>query len=115
MRDDLSVAEGTSSLAYEQQALIFKALGHPSRLAIVAALADGERGVTSIREIVGSDLSTISRHLQQLKTAGVLVSRREGKQVLYRLRTPCAVTMLRCLTALTEPVSTCSQERRGPL
>ena len=88
--------------ALEARALLFKALGHPTRLAIVNALADGECNVLTLRSIVGFDLSTISRHLLQLKTAGVLASRRDGKQVLYRLRTPCVVTVMRCVTAIVE-------------
>lgn len=99
--------EDTAS--FEQRALLFKALGHPTRLAIVDALSDGELDVTSINGRVGSDLSTISRHLLQLKTAGVLASRRDGKQILYRLRTPCVVTVLRCVTTIVgdgaEPVT----------
>lgn len=87
---------------FEERALLFKALGHPTRLAIVDALADGERDVSSIRGLVGSDLSTISRHLLQLKTSGVLASRRDGKQIFYRLRTPCVVTVLHCVTTIVD-------------
>ncbi len=90
--------EDTAS--FEERALLFKALGHPARLAIVDALSDGELDVTSINGRVGSDLSTISRHLLQLKTAGVLASRRDGKQIFYRLRTPCVVTVLRCVSTI---------------
>jgi len=55
-----------------------------------------------LRRMVGFDLSTISRHLLQLKTAGVLTSRRDGKQVLYRLRTPCVVTVMHCVTTMVD-------------
>lgn len=88
------------SSALERPAELFKALGHPTRLAIVGALAEGERSVLTLQRTVGFDLSTISRHLLQLKTAGVLASRRDGKQVLYRLRTPCVLTVLHCVTAV---------------
>jgi ArsR family transcriptional regulator len=90
----------SDAAALEEPALLFKALGHPTRLAIVNALADGERSVLALRSIVGFDLSTISRHLLQLKSAGVLASHREGKQVLYRLRTPCVLTVMRCVTTI---------------
>lgn len=86
----------------EERARLFKALGHPTRLAIVYALAEGEHDVSSFRCLVGSDLSTISRHLLQLKTAGVVTSRREGKQVLYRLRTPCVVTVMNCVATIVD-------------
>lgn len=90
----------SQSPALEKAALLFKALSHPTRLAIVNALADGECNVLTLRGIVGFDLSTVSRHLLQLKTAGALTSRRDGKQVLYRLRTPCVVTVMRCVTTI---------------
>jgi ArsR family transcriptional regulator len=86
----------------EQQALVFKALAHPTRLAIVASLAAGERSVLSLWGLLGFDPSTISRHLLQLKTAGVLASRRDGKQVLYRVRTPCVLTLVRCVATMIE-------------
>jgi ArsR family transcriptional regulator len=86
----------------EQQALVFKALAHPTRLAIVASLAGGERSVLGLWALLGFDLSTISRHLLQLKTTGVLASRRNGKQVLYRVRTPCVLTLMRCVATMIE-------------
>jgi len=90
------------------QARLFKALGHPTRLAIVRALADGERDVKSIHRAVGSDLSTVSRHLAQLLAAGVLSSRRDGRRVFYRLRTGCVLTVMRCVTAML------TEETDGP-
>jgi len=97
-----SPLEAGGVTTFEERALLFKALGHPTRLAIVAALADGERDVSTLRSLVGSDISTVSRHLLQLKTAGVLASRRDGKQILYRLRTPCVVTVLRCVATIID-------------
>jgi|GEM_PF-1048660 len=85
----------------ETEALAFKALGHPTRLLMVRALADGELCVCDLQRLAGVDMSTVSRHLQQLKTAGVLSSRRRGNQVLYRLRTPCVVTVMECVAAVT--------------
>lgn len=100
--------------SFEDRASLFKALGHPTRLAIVDALADGELDVTSIHRHAGSDLSTISRHLLQLKTAGVLASRREGKQIFYRLRTPCVVTVLRCVTTIVGDVVAVDADGKPP-
>jgi ArsR family transcriptional regulator len=47
----------------EARANVFKALGHPSRLAVIDALAGGERCVADLHEEVGADISTVSRHL----------------------------------------------------
>jgi ArsR family transcriptional regulator len=76
---------------------VFKALAHPGRLAMVEALAEGERCVCELQRIVGSDMSTVSKHLALLKQAGVVQDRKEGLWVYYRLRTLCVVHMLNCL------------------
>jgi ArsR family transcriptional regulator len=86
----------------EAEALAFKALGHPTRLLMVRALAGGELCVCDLQRLTGIDMSTVSRHLLQLKTAGVLASRRRGNQVLYRLRTPCVVTVMDCVAGVTD-------------
>jgi DNA-binding transcriptional ArsR family regulator len=46
---------------------------------------------------VGSSLPTVSRHLAQMKAAGVLACRREGAQVYYRLLVPCLLPALDCV------------------
>lgn len=84
----------------EGEALAFKALGHPTRLLMVRALAQGELCVCDLQRLAGVDMSTVSRHLLQLKTAGVLASRRRRNQVLYRLRTPCVVTVMECVAGV---------------
>ena len=68
----------------EQQALILKALGHPSRLLMVQALADGPLCVCDLTELVGSEMSTVSRHLAQLKQAGLLQVVDEERQLPER-------------------------------
>ena len=70
---------------YEVRARIVKALAHPSRLFIVDELARGERCVCELTEMVGADVSTVSKHLSVLKNAGLVGSRREGQQVFYFL------------------------------
>lgn len=86
----------------EAEALAFKALGHPTRLLMVRALADGELCVCDLQRLAGIDMSTVSRHLSQLKTAGVLASRRRGNQVLYRLRTPCLIAVMGCIAGVVD-------------
>ena len=79
------------------EAMVFKALAHPSRLAVVEALASGERCVCELQELVGSDMSTVSRHLSVLKQAGVIADDKRGTWVYYTLVLPCVTSFLECL------------------
>jgi len=82
---------------YERKAEIIKAAAHPTRLAILDALKDGERCVCDIAEAVGAERSNVSRHLSVMVKAGVLSSRKAGLMVLYRLETPCILTFFSCV------------------
>ena len=81
----------------ELRAKIFKALGHPSRLKMVEGLVDGERCVHEIQEMVGSDISTVSKHLNILKEAGILQDERRGTNIYYSLRMKCVANFLSCV------------------
>ena len=85
-----------------EQAKIFKALGHPSRLLMVDALRDGEKCVCELRELVGDDMSTISRHLAVLREAGVVTSEKRGTSIYYRLRLGCLNQFLQCTAAAVQ-------------
>lgn len=85
---------------YEERAKIIKALAHPGRLIMVDALADGEKCVCELRELVGSDMSTVSKHLSVMKEAGIVVDRKVGLQVFYSLRCPCIVSFFDCIEAV---------------
>ena len=82
---------------YEMRAEVMKALAHPSRLMIVEALARGERCVCELQELVGSSMPTVSRHLAQMRNAGIVSARREGNQVFYRLTCPCVLRVFLCI------------------
>jgi ArsR family transcriptional regulator len=85
---------------YEYRARILRALAHPSRLAMVDALADGEMCVCKLQEIVGSHMSTVSKHLAVLKAAGIVSHRKQGLQVFYRLEVTCVKYFLDCADAV---------------
>ena len=85
---------------YEKRARVIKALGHPSRLMMVDALVNGEMCVCDLRDIVGSDMSTVSKHLSVLKAAGLVSDRKLGLQVFYRLRVPCITQFFGCVEAV---------------
>ncbi len=86
----------TKSL-YESRAMIVKALAHPSRLFMVDELARGERCVCELTEMVGDDISTVSKHLAVLKRAGIVEDDKRGLQVWYRLRVPCILKFFGCV------------------
>lgn len=83
-----------------QRIAVIKALAHPSRLAIAEALQDGERCVCDLRELVGTDLSTVSKHLSVMRRAGLVSTEKRGLKVFYRLRCPCLLSFLECVDSL---------------
>jgi DNA-binding transcriptional ArsR family regulator len=85
-------------MLFERQAEIARAISHPLRIAVVDYLKDGEKCVCDIAENVDSERSNVSRHLAVMVGAGVLSYRKEGLKVFYRLKTPCIVDFLACVT-----------------
>ncbi len=86
---------------YEARAKIIKALAHPARLMIVDELAQrGERCVCELTELVGSDMSTVSRHLAQLKEAGLVEFEKRGQMAFYRLRVKCLPKFFECIESV---------------
>ena len=81
---------------YEQRARIIKALAHPTRLFMVDVLAGRDHCVCELTEMVGDDVSTISKHLSVLKKAGIVKDRREGQQIFYSLKVPCVRQFFTC-------------------
>jgi ArsR family transcriptional regulator len=82
---------------YETRARIIKALAHPTRLFIVDELSRRERCVCELRDMIGADISTVSKHLSVLKEAGVVRDEKRGLQVWYRLKIPCIVNFFGCV------------------
>jgi DNA-binding transcriptional ArsR family regulator len=75
--------------AYKAQARVLEALVHESRLLIIDRLAQGDCTAGALTELVGSEPSTVSKHLAVLRAPGIVNDRREGSGVRYRLVTPC--------------------------
>ncbi len=88
---------------FDARAKILKALAHPTRLFIVEELAHrGERCVCELTELIGADMSTVSRHLSLLRGAGIVADRKQGAQVHYRLRVPCVLDFLSCVETVLQ-------------
>ncbi len=79
---------------------VIKAMAHPSRLAMAEAMQQGERCVCDLRDIVGADLSTVSKHLAVMRKAGLVDMEKRGLNVFYRLRCPCLLSFLDCVDNL---------------
>lgn len=62
---------------------VAKALGHPHRLALLQHIAQGERSVESLAELAELSVANASQHLQHLRRAGCVQTRRDGKHILY--------------------------------
>ena len=91
---------------YEARAAIIKAMAHPSRLFIVDELARSkEKCVCALTEMIGADMSTVSKHLSILKAVGVVSDEKRGLQVYYRLRTPCVMKFFGCVETVLKTVA----------
>jgi len=84
------------------RANVFKALAHPSRLLIVEQLAQKEHCVCELTEMIGADMSTVSKHLSVLKSAGIILDDKRGLQVYYRLKMPCVLRFFDCVGEVVE-------------
>jgi ArsR family transcriptional regulator len=74
-----------------------KALGHPTRLFIVDELSRQDRCVCELTDMIGADMSTVSKHLSILKEAGIVDYEKCGTQMNYRLAAPCVMDFFHCL------------------
>jgi DNA-binding transcriptional ArsR family regulator len=56
--------------------------------------------VCELTELIGVEMPTVSRHLSQLRNAGILEDEKRGSQVFYRLRIPCVLNFFKCVEAV---------------
>lgn len=83
---------------FSQQANIFKALAHPIRLFIVQAVNERTMSVKELTEIVGVDISTMSKHLDILKRNNIVTAEKVKNYVYYSLAVPCVLDFMSCAT-----------------
>jgi DNA-binding transcriptional ArsR family regulator len=81
---------------YKRQARLLKAIANETRLKIIDRLHNGECQVGELVRLIGSDQSTVSKHLAVLRGIGVVDDERRGNTVFYRLLTPCVVNFFSC-------------------
>lgn len=93
---------------------LFKSLAHPHRLQIIEEIGARELDVNSLQEILEINHSNVSQHLAVLRAHRVVVERREGRSVFYRLRHPeMAAWLLESLNFLTEDHARVEQMREA--
>ncbi len=83
--------------AAEQACALMKVLGNPDRLMLLCELAQGERSVTELQEALGIVQPTLSQQLAVLREEGLVETRREGKNIHYRLVSAQALAVMEVL------------------
>ena len=86
----------------DARARIIKAIAHPSRLFIIEELNKTERCVCELTEMIGSDASTVSKHLGILRNAGLVEDEKRGTNIYYHLRVPCILDFIGCVETVLE-------------
>jgi ArsR family transcriptional regulator len=91
------------------KASLFQALAHPTRVAILEVLREGEFAAGALQERLGIEQANLSQHLAVLRNRQIVVNRKEGNQVFYSVRNPVLIEVMDlmkryCLQDLTETV-----------
>lgn len=96
------MSTGPKQKLFAEFATVARALGHAHRLEILEHLAQGESGVEALSGRVHLSIANTSQHLQHLRRAGLVASRRNGKFVLYFLSDDTVLTLLAALRHVAE-------------
>jgi ArsR family transcriptional regulator len=84
------------------RAKIIKAMAHPVRLMMIDCLKKKEHSFSELFDLFKLDKSTVSKHLLVLKEAGIVSSKKDGVEMIYKLEVPCVIDFFRCVTAVIE-------------
>ena len=87
---------------YQTQTQLYKTLMHPTRLAILDLLRDGEQCVCHMEAVLGQRQAHISQHLMLLRDAGLVSDRRDGWNIFYRVIRPEIFTVLDAMNVLCD-------------
>jgi ArsR family transcriptional regulator len=82
---------------FDQFAQVAKALSHVDKLELLELLAQGERSVEALAKVAGLTVANTSRHLQQLRRASLVESRKDGLYVFYRVAEDDVIDLMGCL------------------
>jgi len=78
----------SASRLYEMHASLCQTLSNPKRLEVIDCLRDGELPVTSLADRTNISQANLSQHLALMREKGIVIARREGSNVFYRLSNP---------------------------
>jgi DNA-binding transcriptional ArsR family regulator len=95
------INESTKTTSLEIQTQFFKVLAHPARISIINILRDGEHCVCHMEVYLGLRQAFISQQLAVLREAGIIVDRRDGWNIFYRVTNPQIYDLLDAATRLT--------------
>jgi len=96
------MSTGPKQRLFEEFASIARSLGNANRIEILEHLAQSEKSVDRLADMMGLSTANTSQHLQHLKRAGLVEARREGKFVHYRLTDDNTVLLLNKLFKIGE-------------
>lgn len=86
--DILPPAAADMKSKIDEASLFLKKLANPDRLMVACSLVEGERSVRELEDLLGIRQPGLSQQLAELREAGLIVGRKEGKAVFYRLADP---------------------------
>jgi rhodanese-related sulfurtransferase/DNA-binding HxlR family transcriptional regulator len=95
-------SESPKRAVFDCFAEVAKALGHGRRLEVLELLAQGERSVETLARVAGLSIANASQHLRLMRQAGLLVSRREGKRIFYRVSDSSVLDVVAALRKVAE-------------
>ena len=95
-------SQNPKRVLFAQFAAVAKTLGHPHRLELLEQLAQGERSVEILAQRSGLSTANASQHLQQMRRAGLVATRRDGKFIYYRLADDGVLDLLAALRRIAE-------------
>jgi DNA-binding transcriptional ArsR family regulator len=87
-------SRGGQPPVYALKADFFRVLGHPARVRVLQLLRDGELSVGALQDALELDSSGTSQHLTALRKQGLVVGRKEGTSVYYRVKDPRTLELL---------------------
>lgn len=98
----MSRSQQPKQALFEQLAVMARALGSATRLELLDFLAQGERPVEELAQVAALSVANTSKHLQQLKAAGLVEAHRDGKHIRYRLADERVLDAIANLRGLAE-------------
>jgi ArsR family transcriptional regulator len=89
-----NILMNVQNVLWAYKASVFQALAHPTRIAILEVLREGEISARAIQERLGIEQANLSQHLAILRSRQIVTNRKDGNQVFYSLKSPMLAEVL---------------------